>query len=97
MVKRLPPELRKELENLAQYEGRILDGLKDPELSKLFVVDPAAALSRMKLTLSPLLRKRLRPNPAALEEVLRARGFRTTSGQVVSPRVRIRFTGSREE
>jgi hypothetical protein len=90
MESRLPPHLREELDGLRKYESKILAGLKDADTARLFLIDPRAALNAMKVPLSPAARLALRDArpPASL---LEPKGFRLPNGQVVVPKVTIRF------
>jgi hypothetical protein len=87
----MDPAVRKELDGLKQHESRILAGLKDPETARLFVTDPRAALVKMKVPLSPLMRAQLK-GAQPPQELLQPKGYRLPNGQVVVPTVTIRFT-----
>ena len=95
IVQKLQPVVMKEILSLRRYERRVLSRLnKDEDLAKLFLVDPGAALAKMDVPVPPTIRKRLKPE-AGLREILRPKKFRLPNGQVITPRVRIRFTGRR--
>jgi hypothetical protein len=87
------PSLRKDLDSLRRYEKRILTGLKDDETARLFLSDPGAALAKIGVTVPPAIRKRLKPDET-VTDVLKPRKFRLPNGQIITPRIRINFTGA---
>jgi len=87
------PSLRKELDSLRRYEKRILTGLKDDETARLFLSDPGAALAKIGVAVPPAIRKRLKPDET-VTDVLKPRKFRLPNGQIITPRIRINFTGA---
>lgn len=89
---KLSPPLRKELDSLVKHERRILNGLKDDETVALFLRDPGAALAKMGVTVPPAIRTRLKPDET-VTDLLKPRKFRLPNGQVITPRIRIHFTG----
>jgi hypothetical protein len=86
-----PPELRREIDELRRYRSQIGAGLKQEEISALFLKDPAAALQKLGVPLSASLRKRLDAAKGALE-LERQRAFTLPNGQVIRPKVKIRIT-----
>jgi hypothetical protein len=93
---RLAPHLQDALDALIPHERRIVESLRDPEQAERFFRDPAAALEHAGIELSPLLRKQLAKARGSAEALLGARAFRLPTGQVVHPRIRIRFGPRRE-
>ncbi len=95
---RLPPEIRKELDGLRQHEQRILKGLQDPALHDLFLRNPAAALAKMDISISPALRAHLlrnagiERNPSA-RQLVQPTAFLLPNGQTIQPKVSIHITG----
>jgi hypothetical protein len=91
----LGPRLRKELEDLAGSEAKILKGLGDPDVHRQFLVDPAGALARIGVEVPPITKQRLRSMPP-LPDVAGQQAFRLPDGQVVTANVRVRFTGGKK-
>ena len=94
-IDRLPPDLKKEIQELRKYEKQVLEALKDQGTADLFRVNPAAALARMKIDLSPVLRKRLAAGIPG-QDFLAPRSFLMPNGKRITPRVRVHFTGGEE-
>jgi hypothetical protein len=84
--------LKKELDSLVKYEKRILTGLKNGETAKLFLTDPGAALTKIGISVPPTIRKRLKADET-VTDILKPRKFRLPNGQVITPKIRINFTG----
>ena len=97
ILKHLPPDLRREIEALRKYEGRVLEALQDEEMTRLFTKDPAEALGRMKIPLSPRLRKRLREHAKTPPAFVCPPSFLLPNGRKLTPRVRVHFTGAKED
>lgn len=97
ILERLPPEIRKEIEELRKYEKRVLEALEDEEMHRLFTHDPAAALARLKIPMSALLRKRLQAHSKSPPPFLCPNSFMLPNGRKVTPKIRIRFTGAKED
>lgn len=91
LLQRLTPSLRKEIESLRAYEDRIVSALEDGETRDVFLKNPAVVLNQLELPLSATLKKRLK-NGTGGEALSRVRRFRLPTGQVITPRVRVRFT-----
>jgi hypothetical protein len=87
----LPASLQEEMNTLLKHEAKILAALEKDEARQQFISDPAAALEKMKVSVPAALRKRLKPE-TDLRALLRPRQFRLANGQVLTPKVRIRFT-----
>lgn len=89
------PHLRDEFEQLRRRESEIVERLADPSVAARFAADPARTLGEIGVDLPPLIKGRLvgdrRPRPLPSE-----RRFRLPNGQVVTARVRVRFTRGRE-
>lgn len=75
-------------------EGNILKALEKPGIAERFAADPLAVLSELKIQVPPIIRQRLKSaeSGAAFAELTRPRSFRLPDGQVVTPRVNLRFT-----
>ena len=100
ILERLPPEIRKEIEGLRKHENRVLEALEDEEMHRLFIHDPAAALARLKIPMSALLRKRLQAHRAHSKSpppFLCPSSFMLPNGRKVTPKIRVRFTGAKED
>lgn len=90
-ISRFAPHLREEFETLRSSEERIVKALADPEVAGRFSADPARALEEIGVTVPPALKARLasaRPGAPLPTE----RRFRLPNGQVVTARVKVRFT-----
>ncbi len=88
------PHLREEFEQVRGHESEIVERLRDPKVAASFAADPVRALADIGVDVPPLIKGRLvaerRPKPVPSE-----RRFRLPSGQVVTARVRVRFTGGK--
>jgi hypothetical protein len=82
-------ESLRELQKRQEELGRVLD---DESSQRLFQEDPVAALHAAGIEISAELRKRLRRLPKLAEE-LNGRSFLLPTGQVITPKVRIRVRG----
>ncbi len=91
VVEQLGPRLRAELEAVEKSEAKILKGLADERIAAEFVHDPAAALRRMKVDLPPIMAARLK-NPEPFGALVAPRSYQLPNGQVVTARVKVRFT-----
>jgi hypothetical protein len=89
-----PDWVRTELDALRKHEGRVLKALEDPEKHALFVRDPAALLRALDIPVSGALRQRLRADVTRAEAV-RPVAFRLPGGDLLRPRVRVRFVKAR--
>jgi hypothetical protein len=87
----LGPRLRKELDQLASSEAKIVKALAKDDVRQQFIVDPAGALARIGVDVPPLLKQHLKSRPP-LPDVGERRAFRLPNGQVVTARVNVRFT-----
>ena len=95
IIERIPPVFKKDLIALQKHETKILESLnKDEELAKLFLSNPGAALAKINIPVPQAMKKQLKPDQT-LAQLLQPRQFRLANGQVVTPKVRIRFTGKR--
>jgi hypothetical protein len=94
IVEQLGPRLRAEFEELTKSEAKILRGLAAKGTAEEFVRDPAAALRRMKVDVPPTIAARLK-NPELLGDIIAPRSYQLPNGQVVTPRVTVRFTAGR--
>lgn len=90
---KLSPEVREALEGLRSRHGKeIVARLrKDERLSAQFLADPVGALRAMRIEVPDSLRRLGKPR-VALDRALQPRSFRLPGGQVITPKVRIRFT-----
>jgi hypothetical protein len=91
----IPPELRAELDALRKHTPTVLERLRDDKARKAFLENPAQALAAMRIPLSPQLRQRLISQPPP-PNLLTPRAFRLLNGQIVAPKVNIRFTDGKE-
>jgi hypothetical protein len=89
-LERQPAWVKAELDALRKHETTVLRALSDDENRALFLRDPALLLSKLKLDVSGPLRQKLRgdPSPADLSKPI---AFRLPNGQVLRPRVNVRF------
>jgi hypothetical protein len=94
-LKAQPEWIRSELEQLRRHEGPVLAALEDPEKHALFLRDPAALLKALEIPVSGALRQRLRAEVSRAEAV-RPVAFRLPGGDLLRPRVRVRFVKGRE-
>jgi len=94
VIDQLSPRLREEFAHLQKEESRILKGLEHPEIRQRFLTDPAGALDQMGVQVPPLLKKRLRAK-AGPPDLLLSRQFRLPTGQVVTPKINVRFTSGK--
>ena len=91
LMKKMPADLLEEIAGLQVHEKKILEALKNENLAKRYLVDPAAVLRELKIPLPPNLRHRLK-RLKGLEDITQPRTFTLPSGQQITPRVRVRFT-----
>lgn len=91
VVEQLGPRLRAELEAVERSEAKILKGLADERIAEAFVHDPAAALRRMKVDVPPIMAARLKGSDP-LAALVAPRSYALPNGQVVTARVKVRFT-----
>jgi hypothetical protein len=95
LYRHLPPDLRAELEALKKHGPAVLSKLDDDKVKAAFLQDPARALADMGVPLSARLRQRL-SSELPPKSVLTPRAFRLLNGQIVTPKVTIRFTPGKE-
>jgi hypothetical protein len=96
LLAKLPPSLKKEMLAIRKSETLILEKLNnDAELAKLFMTDPGKALTKIGVSLSPGLKKRLKPGDRP-SHYSQPQEIRLPDGQTVTPRIKIRFTGKKE-
>jgi hypothetical protein len=90
-ISRFAPHLREEFETLRRSDRQIVKALADPEVAGRFSADPARTLEEIGVKVPPALKARLastRPSaPLPTEQ-----RFRLPNGQVVTARVKVRFT-----
>jgi hypothetical protein len=91
-----PPDLRKEIKALRKHEGKVLEAMKDPKMKDLFLHNPKAFFSALKIPLPPGINRRLKNQPVQ-HAFLQARGFRLPTGQTITPKVTVRFTSNKRE
>lgn len=94
VVEQLGPRLRAEFEAVEKSEAKILKGLAEERIAKEFVHDPAAALRRMKVDVPPIMAARLK-NPEPFGALVAPRSYQLPNGQVVTARVKVRFTADK--
>jgi hypothetical protein len=95
LLKKLPARQSDELQNLKKYDKLIVTTLaKDTDMARLFFLDPGAALKKMGVPLSPELATLLEKNKMSADS-LRTKQYLFPDGEVVTPRVTVRFTGIR--
>lgn len=94
IVDQLGPRLRAEFEELTKSEAKILRGLAAKGTAQEFLHDPAAALRRMKVDVPATMAARLK-NPDLLGDLVAPRSYQLPNGQVVTPRVTVRFTAGK--
>lgn len=87
---KLPRNLLDALEQLTAHEAKIMQALSDPQLAKLFAENPAAALRRMNIPISPLLARKLE-EAARGGRLAQFRSHQLPNGQTLKPNVRLRF------
>ena len=94
-VSRFAPHLREEFETLRASEEQIVKALQDPEVAARFAADPTRTLEQLGVKVPPAIKARLRANGPQLP-LPSERRFRVPNGQVVTARVNVRFTRSKE-
>ena len=92
----VPPDLRKEIESLRTHEAKILAALKNPKMSDLYLHNPKALFAALKIPLPAGLSRRLKNQPIQ-HAFLQQRAFRLPTGQIITPKVSVRFTSSKRE
>lgn len=92
-ISRFAPHLRAEFDELRTSEATILKALADPETAGRFAADPARTLEEIGVKVPPAIKARLasQPRPGFPVE----RRFRLPNGQVVTARVKVRFTNGK--
>lgn len=95
---RLGPRLREEFEQLAKSERKLLRALTKPEIARQFAADPLGALASLKIDVPPVIKQRLKTAAITGDapDLHHRRSFQLPDGQVLTPTVTIRFTGSSE-
>jgi len=91
IVEQLGPRLRAEFDQIEKSEAKILRGLSNKRSAEEFLRDPAAALRRMKVEVPPIMAARLK-DPSPLTPLVAPRRYQLPNGQIVTARVRVRFT-----
>jgi hypothetical protein len=96
LLAKLPPSLKKEMLAMRKHEAMILEKLNnDTELAKLFMADPGKALTKIGISLSPELKKQMKPGNR-LSQYSQPREIHLPDGQAVTPRIKIKFAGKKE-
>jgi len=90
--KKLPAALLKEFDELKKYDAQVTKALQEPAMARLFFLDPGAALKKIGVPLSPQMAGLLEKNKVK-DDRLRAKQYLFPDGQVVTPRLTVRFTG----
>ena len=97
IVKKIPPDSLKALNDLKRHESTLLDRLNaNPQMAERFVTDPAAVLMELKIPVDNQLReklKALRNQPSFLSP----RSFCLPNGKQVTPKIRVKFVPHREK
>ncbi len=93
--RRMSKDLKSEMDGLVKHERTIVERLKEPEMAKLFAENPLRALNAMNIPIPPLLKKKIKEFPGA-SALLNPRSFRLPNGQLITPKVNIRFTERKE-
>jgi hypothetical protein len=83
---------RGDLEKLLPHDQKIREALRDDALRELFVRDPVRALAKAGVKVPPGLAARLKGFDASGFLGLGAREYLLPNGQVLRPRIRVRFT-----
>lgn len=95
VFERVPQELKKELFSLKAHDKRITEKLKDKATAAAFFEDPGKVLAEMDISLSSHVKKRLKQSIHP-KDFLTQRAFRLPTGQIITPKVTINFTTSKE-
>ena len=91
---KLPVSLQKEFDDLKKYDAQVMKALQDPKMARLFYLDPGAALKKIGVPLSPGMAEVLEKNKSNAGAT-RAKQYLFPGGDVVTPKVTVRFTGIR--
>jgi hypothetical protein len=91
-IDQAPPDLRDEIRGLRKFEGKIMNAMKDPKMNDMFLRNPKAFFAALKIPLPPGLNRRLK-NQAMQQGFLQSRAFRLPTGQTITPKLKVRFTG----
>lgn len=96
VLDQLDPAARSDVETLLAHDDKIRSALRDEGLRELFVRDPVRALAKAGVKVPPRLAARLKGfEPQGFLD-LGAREFLLPNGQVMRPRIRVRFTEGKE-
>ncbi len=92
LVARMPEELRTDLAELKKNEDRLVQVLQNEQEKKSFFEDPIGFLERHDIRLSPTTQTRLRAAQGFFNELAKPEmELHLPNGQVLKPRVNIRF------
>lgn len=95
LLRRLPVDVRKQLEGLRAHDKAITDGLKSKEMTELFLRDPVAALRKLKIPIPVELAARV-GKVQEFGALLSRKTFQLPNGRSVTPNVNIRIVGVKE-
>ena len=87
----MPDWARAELEALRKHENTVVKALSDAKVRDQFLSDPAAVLRKLKIPVSAALGNRMQQDPT-LAELKRGLVVRLPNGDLLQPRINIRFT-----
>lgn len=87
----MPPDVAKAFRQMRERYGKRLDeGLQDPQVAELFVRDPIQALRKLGMEVPPQIAR----YGARMRQAQKLSfSYRLPNGQVIRPRVNIRFHG----
>jgi hypothetical protein len=93
---KMSPQIQKEMDLLKKQEDKILKGLKDEEMQRLFIKNPFEALSKMNVEVPSIIKGRLK-QMNDLSEIFSDKEYVLSNGQTITPKIKINFTKMKEE